>query len=295
MGRRGSITGIGSSGQLTVIGSSSKRRSETGKELIKRLRKESQKLLTETRFEYNEIMDSVGDNVLIYDYDECKDDVTALFEKSQDAKDAKAQFNLASALYEGFHCEKNLYLSVHWYLEAIENGLTQAMNNLALMFAKGQVFAQDENKAMEWLKIASETGDSTAACNLGILYCNLEKPDYDKAFVAFKQAGKAGSPIAMNNIGCLYLRGYGVDQNYRKALKWFKKSSERGSVAAKYNIGMMYMNGFGVKVNFAKAEEWILKSQENDLASEAKLVNEDHDLTKLILLTSYSYFVYIPQ
>ncbi len=63
----------------------------------------------------------------------------------------------------------------------------------------------------------------------------------------------------MSNIGFMYYKGKGVEQDYKKAMEWYSKASQAGNFTAMGNIGFMYYNGQGVKQDYEKAMYWYKK------------------------------------
>ena len=54
------------------------------------------------------------------------------------------------------------------------------------------------------------------------------KKDKNKAVDYFKKATDYGSAAGQYNLGCLYEKGYGVEQNYVKAEEYYRKAEEKG-------------------------------------------------------------------
>jgi TPR repeat protein len=99
---------------------------------------------------------------------------------------------------------------------------------------------------------------------------------------------KAGEVEAQYEVGIMYLKGQGVDQDRGKALYWLKKSSdggnqqatsklsriqeqqekfdellgeaESGDIKAQYEVAMMYLKGRGVDQDGKKARQWLGKA-----------------------------------
>jgi TPR repeat protein len=69
-------------------------------------------------------------------------------------------------------------------------------------------------------------------------------------------AAKRGDATAQFNLGCWYLKGDGVLQDYSEALNWFRKAAEQGNAPAQCNLGWMYDTGKGVQQNYTEAYKW---------------------------------------
>jgi TPR repeat protein len=60
-----------------------------------------------------------------------------------------------------------------------------------------------------------------------------------KKFFLFKQIRKAadqGHAKAQYNLGVMYEKGEGVQQNYSEALKWYKKAADQGHAGAQSKL-----------------------------------------------------------
>jgi TPR repeat protein len=95
--------------------------------------------------------------------------------------------------------------------------------------------------------------------------------DYAEALKLYRKASEKGNTDAQNNIGDLYLFGYGVISDYVEAIKWYQKAAEKGNVDAQNNLGFMYENGYGVTENISTSIEWYQKAakQNSEAAQKA--------------------------
>ena len=59
-------------------------------------------------------------------------------------------------------------------------------------------------------------------------YKAFEEKNYKKVFEPFKEVFKQGLPEDQYNLGWMYAKGYGVDQDYMKAFEWFEKAAKQG-------------------------------------------------------------------
>jgi localization factor PodJL len=50
--------------------------------------------------------------------------------------------------------------------------------------------------------------------------------------------------------------GGGRTPNYKSASIWFKKAAERGVADSQYNLGILYARGIGVEQNLAESFKW---------------------------------------
>ena len=79
---------------------------------------------------------------------------------------------------------------------------TGTLNNLGLMYDRGDGVRKDYGKAVEFYRAAAEQGDITAQYNMGVMYEN----------------------------------GRGVEKDYKKAVEWYTKAAEQGYAQAQKNL-----------------------------------------------------------
>ncbi len=102
----------------------------------------------------------------------------------------------------------------------------------------------------------------------------------------------AGDIDAQYELGVMYLKGQGVEQNRKQAMQWLQKASDRGSsqatskllrvkkqqakfaqcaekaqsgdIKAQYEVAMMYLKGKGVSKDTSKARKWLSTAAEKN-------------------------------
>ncbi|MBO4369494.1 MAG: sel1 repeat family protein [Desulfovibrio sp.] len=101
-------------------------------------------------------------------------------------------------------------------------------------------------------------GDAFAMNNLGILYDRGQgvSVDLGRALHWFALSAKAGNPQGMSNYGWMLDQGRGIDANPEEAARWYDKSARAGQKEAQYNLGLMYERGRGVPKDLASAAAW---------------------------------------
>ncbi len=72
----------------------------------------------------------------------------------------------------------------------------------------------------------------------------------------FRKAVEQGHAKAQYNLGVMFRRGYGVQQDNVEAVKWYRKAAEQGFAEAQYNLGVMYAEGQGGRQDFVQAHMW---------------------------------------
>ncbi len=112
------------------------------------------------------------------------------------------------------------------------------------------------DEALEYFRKAVELGSASAQRNLAIAFEQMEDitpREYKEVFDLYKQAADKNDMFALNNLGCLYIEGNGVEVNFKAAFDCFEKAADLGDTFAKVNYGDMLMYGIVTDVNKEKA------------------------------------------
>ena len=118
--------------------------------------------------------------------------------------------------------------------------------------------------ALEWYRKAAEQGYADAQNNLGLMYVNgygMER-NYRQAVEWFRKAAEQGHALGQNNLGWVYETGRGVERDLLRASEWYRRAAEQGHADAQSRLGWMYVNGRGVERNYRQAVEWYRRGAE---------------------------------
>jgi TPR repeat protein len=126
--------------------------------------------------------------------------------------------------------------------------------------AQFQLATQSQNKrdAVYWYQQSAAQGNAAAQNNLGVMYrkgSGVEQ-NFELARHWFAEAASRGHHIAEYNLGYLYEQGLGVSQDYSQAMEWYLKAGFKGVTKAQYRLGNMYHLGLGVPEDMQKAYSW---------------------------------------
>jgi len=108
----------------------------------------------------------------------------------------------------------------------------------------------------------AQAGDTKAQYDIGNMYLKGQgtNQDANEAFKWFQKAADKGHMRAEYKLGFLYYKGDGVNKNGEQAFKWLSKSANKGYTPAQFYIGKMYSAGIGVDRNYSKAYDWFKKA-----------------------------------
>jgi TPR repeat protein len=172
--------------------------------------------------------------------------------------DVRAMNNVALLWAKGYDGKQSYAEAMMWWKEAARRGYTVAMNNIGLLYANGHGVAQDFKQALEWWHQSAFLGNAWAMNNVGDLYENglgVEQ-SLPMAMTWYKSAAEQGEPLGMYNVGLLYEAGKGVARDDAEALSWFRKSAGKGYASAMHRIGAMYRDGRAVSADPVEALAW---------------------------------------
>lgn len=123
---------------------------------------------------------------------------------------------------------------------------------------------------------------------------------WDELFSEHLDDAEAGDIDARYEVGIMYLKGQGVEQDRNKAMMWLRRAADEGNQAAasklqriqdkqekfeqlvgeakagdikaQYEVAMMYLKGRGVAQDGKRARDWLVKaSRQGDMKSTTRL------------------------
>ena len=204
--------------------------------------------------------------------------------------DARAQFSLGLAYFNGRVVSKDLRKASIWFEKAAEQGHLSAQYNLGVLFVQGFGVDKDFAQAAKWFRKAADQGDLTSQYNMGIFFRNgLGVPlDPSESLRYFASAASQGDPRAQFHLGQSILEGDSIEQNLPEAYLWIKLSAaqgnkdaralldeltptmspedvfqgrllnaERGDAEDQFQVAMGYTTGHGIKTNASEAIRWL--------------------------------------
>lgn len=142
-------------------------------------------------------------------------------------RDAAAQMKMGLAFDRERHYEE----AAVWYRKAAEQGLSEAQNNLGVLYKDGQGVAQDYEEAARWFLLAAQQDNTLAQLNLGWLYHAGKgvHQDADSAYYWYLMAATKGHAPAQLNLGILCLQ----QQDTAVGIYWLRQAVQQGSEGAR--------------------------------------------------------------
>jgi TPR repeat protein len=120
------------------------------------------------------------------------------------------------------------------------------------------------------LKLYNEDRSSREAYQAGIQQC--EDRNYSAALASFKKADGLGNRDAQYRIGCLYVEGQGVAQDFAEAEKWLRKAVTGGNKDAADKLSELFVLGKIKPESTWEEEQWLLvEAEKGDADSQFRL------------------------
>lgn len=92
------------------------------------------------------------------------------------------------------------------------------------------------------------------------------------AAVMFSMAAQQGHADAQFQLGVLYHKGLGFEQDFGKALEWYRNAADNGSSKAMFALSVMYGQGEGVPVDQMKSFSFLRDAANQGLVETQFLV-----------------------
>ena len=135
------------------------------------------------------------------------------------------------------------------FLEAAEQGHTEAQGHVASMYEDGSGLRKDEALAFEmYTKLAlQDEEDVVTQFSLGRMYHDGRGCDqsYELAFEWHTKAALQGYDHSQYCLALLYKYGKGCDQSSEQAFEWCAKAALQGDPWSQYTIADLYHTGDG--------------------------------------------------
>lgn len=118
----------------------------------------------------------------------------------------------------------------------------------------------------EWSRKV-EAGDAEAMNNIGILYNKGLGVEEDEATAAawYRRSAVLGFATGQFNLANLLYSGNGVTRDMEQAAAWYHEAAKRGHTGAQYFLGLMYADGEGVAEDRTEALKWTVKAADGGL------------------------------
>ncbi|MBB4063131.1 tetratricopeptide repeat protein [Gellertiella hungarica] len=155
----------------------------------------------------------------------------ALMKKSADLGNGSAAFNYAQTLVADQPGPEGLKKALPYYLNAAEQGIADAQYAASQIFMALEDLGADRKlKALAWLQRAARAGFDTAQLDLGLWLVNgtAGPRDAKAGFQWLKIAAERGNISAANKVAHLLIEAIGTRPDPVEAAKWYVISRRAG-------------------------------------------------------------------
>ncbi|XP_048087770.1 LOW QUALITY PROTEIN: death ligand signal enhancer [Alosa alosa] len=148
---------------------------------------------------------------------------------------SKAQFNVGVCYEKGRGVQKNLNKALQFYRRAAAAGHMQAQYRCAklLLSSRRQQRAEDLDTAITLLQSAAAAGLTEAQLYLGVLFSQDSTRDEGKAVQYLRMAAQSGDSAGLLYLGQCYEHGIGVNRCLSTAANLYMQSAAAGNQRAK--------------------------------------------------------------
>lgn len=166
--------------------------------------------------------------------------------------------------------------AIQLYKRAADEGIPEAMYNIAFMYFNGKGVQKNNTTGIKWLNRAANINYPLAQFSLGMVYENGqygEKVNYQKAYQFYKQAADNRYLDAIFRLGLVYMSGeLGINKDDKNAAYYLEWAGNGGIPEAQFYTAENYRYGYGVKKNKVTAYKWYYLAAER---LPAAVINED--------------------
>lgn len=194
--------------------------------------------------------------------------------------DAEAAYALARAYALGDGIPEDQIKATNYYRLASESGSAPAMTALAVRYRSGVGTSRDFDKARALAEKALQAGDKDAVIVLARMQLNGDgrEKDIKGAIDTLRKAGDAGSVRALDTLGGWYFFGDPLAVDEAQGVELWRRAAEKGSTEYLYMLGYAHRHGRGVPKAPTSALRWWERGvAANDRASAWALGREYRD------------------
>ncbi|XP_036403869.1 death ligand signal enhancer isoform X2 [Megalops cyprinoides] len=146
----------------------------------------------------------------------------------------KAQFNAGVCYEKGRGVGRDKQKAAEFYRQAATGGHSQAKYRYAkhLLQSRGQQSAEEAKAAMDLLEEAAGCGVREAQAYLGVLFSQPGVRDGLRAVHYLRMAAENGDSLSRLYLGQCYEWGFGVQQCFRTAVELYQQAAAAGNLQA---------------------------------------------------------------
>lgn len=188
----------------------------------------------------------------------------------------EAQYILGKLYEDAFGVTRDTAKAIHYYkLAADQNHLKSKLKFAQLSLMHGST--EQQHQALNILNtLITDKNSSEASLILGDLYLTGQgvPKDEQKGIDLLKKAAETGNREAQYKLGVLMFKGEIIEKNIQRAVYWISISATQEYPKAMLALCELYARGLGVKKNTQKSNMWCEKAQEVGATDRKLIVKE---------------------
>jgi S1-C subfamily serine protease len=130
--------------------------------------------------------------------------------------------------------------------------------------------AEQQTKAMEYLRRAVDLGSAKAAFRVAQMYHH--NADDSRWFEFMLRSAELGGEVAMREVAAAFKGGRGTLKNIGKSTHWLLRSAESGNAESMTQVALAYIEGYGVSENPMEGLAWLYVAEFNRNETAAGLI-----------------------
>jgi|CXWL01.1.fsa_nt_gi TPR repeat protein len=162
---------------------------------------------------------------------------------------------------DGYGITQDREIAEFWYRKAAGQGYARGQWELSFFF----IFDDQDHPGSYWMELAAKQGNADYQTILAECYEFLSS-QYQKAAYWFRMAAEQGDGCGQFNLGRMYEKGLGIDQNDEQFVYWTRKAAEQGYESGQWKLGLMFSEGRGVAQDYVQAEYWFSKAAKQSVS-----------------------------
>ncbi|MBF0247231.1 MAG: sel1 repeat family protein [Alphaproteobacteria bacterium] len=158
------------------------------------------------------------------------DKAVAIFKPMAENGHPPSQFSMGLMYHLGRNVEKDLAVAYDWYKKAVLQDYAPALNNMGMMYLKGEYVAENKVIARKLFETASadhtQARDNYAKC---LEYGWGGEQDIGQAINFYQIAGEGGYVLGWHHLAQIYDQGRPpeVPRDEDKAVRWYIAAAEK--------------------------------------------------------------------
>lgn len=180
--------------------------------------------------------------------------------------------------YGGFRVERDLKRAFSYFIRASKSGDGNALAFLAKYYSEGiPPVTKNQTKALELLLISSAKDNPIAMTELGLMYLEGRELGQDsaKAHRFLTSASRLGWVDGIVHSGIAFLTNSTGFKDHRRAFNSFQLAEKSRHLLALYNLGLMHASGVGTVRSCPRAVSYFKSVAERGVWSEGLLQGID--------------------